>query len=289
MRLLLIFIFLFCSLKSSFSQNTYQGLLWEIYGNGLTDTSYLYGTMHIQDERVFQFQEGVEKAFDRSVIFAMELNMDSVNTLELMSELIMESPHRLDSLLSEKEYEIVNQYFKDSLGIGLLIFNKMQPIYTSQMVSLKKMNKDSAEALDIYLFNKAKEQNKIVVGLEFMEEQINAFKSIPYDIQAKELFNAVEDAINGEDQQIDGLIDYYVKGDLDRLLALTLESEFSDNEINTIFQKVFLVNRNHKMADRSEKYIKEGSTFIAIGAAHLPGNEGVIENLRKKGYTVKAF
>jgi len=289
MRLLLIFIFLFCSLKSSFSQNTYQGLLWEIYGNGLTDTSYLYGTMHIQDERVFQFQEGVEKAFDRSVIFAMELNMDSVNTLELMSELIMESPHRLDSLLSEKEYEIVNQYFKDSLGIGLLIFNKMQPIYTSQMVSLKKMNKDSAEALDIYLFNKAKEQNKIVVGLEFMEEQINAFKSIPYDIQAKELFNAVEDAINGEDQQIDGLIDYYVKGDLDRLLALTLESEFSDNEINTIFQKVFLVNRNHKMADRSEKYIKEGSTFIAIGAAHLPGNKGVIENLRKKGYTVKAF
>jgi len=289
MRLLLIFIFLFCSLKSSFSQNTYQGLLWEIYGNGLTDTSYLYGTMHIQDERVFQFQEGVEKAFDRSVIFAMELNMDSVNTLELMSELIMESPHRLDSLLSEKEYEIVNQYFKDSLGIGLLIFNKMQPIYTSQMVSLKKMNKDSAEALDIYLFNKAKEQNKIVVGLEFMEEQINAFKSIPYDIQAKELFNAVEDAINGEDQQIDGLIDYYVKGDLDRLLALTLESEFSDNEINTIFQKVFLVNRNHKMADRSEKYIKKGSTFIAIGAAHLPGPEGVIENLRKKGYTVKAF
>lgn len=289
MRLLLIFIFLFCSLKSSFSQNTYQGLLWEIYGNGLTDTSYLYGTMHIQDERVFQFQEGVEKAFDRSVIFAMELNMDSVNTLELMSELIMESPHRLDSLLSEKEYEIVNQYFKDSLGIGLLIFNKMQPIYTSQMVSLKKMNKDSAEALDIYLFNKAKEQNKIVVGLEFMEEQINAFKSIPYDIQAKELFNAVEDAINGEDQQIDGLIDYYVKGDLDRLLALTLESEFSDNEINTIFQKVFLVNRNHKMADRSEKYIKEGSTFIAIGAAHLPGPEGVIENLRKKGYTVKSF
>ena len=289
MRALLIFIFLFCSLKNSFSQNTYQGLLWEIYGNGLTDTSYLYGTMHIQDKRVFQFQEGVQKAFDRSVIFAMELNMDSVNTLELMSELIMESPYRLDSLLSENEYEIVNQYFKDSLGIGLLIFNKMQPIYTSQMVSLKKMNKDSAEALDIYLFNKAKEQNKIVVGLEFMEEQISAFKSIPYDIQAKELFNAVEDAINGEDQQIDGLIEYYIKGDLDRLLALTLESEFSDNEINTIFQKVFLVNRNHKMADRSEKYIKEGSTFIAIGAAHLPGNEGVIENLRKKGYTVKAF
>tara|TARA_B110000014_G_scaffold263308_1_gene259636 strand:+ start:2092 stop:2961 length:870 start_codon:yes stop_codon:yes gene_type:complete len=289
MRALLIFIFLFCSLKSSFSQNTYQGLLWEIYGNGLTDTSYLYGTMHIQDERVFQFQEGVQKAFDRSVIFAMELNMDSVNTLELMSELIMESPYRLDSLLSENEYEIVNQYFKDSLGIGLLIFNKMQPIYTSQMVSLNKMNKDRAEALDIYLFNKAKEQNKIVVGLEFMEEQINAFKSIPYDIQAKELFNAVEDAINGEDQQIDGLIEYYIKGDLDRLLALTLESEFSDNEINAIFHEVFLVNRNHKMADRSEKYIKKGSTFIAIGAAHLPGNEGVIEILRKKGYTVKAF
>ena len=288
MKRTFIFVFLFSSLLS-FSQSKYNSLCWKIYDNGLTDTSYLYGTMHVQDSRVFQFKNGIQEAFNRCEIFALELNMDSVNTFQLMDELIMEPPNRLDSLLTNKEYEMVSQYFKDTLGIGLMIFNKMQPIYTSQLISFEKLKKDQDVALDIYFFNEAKKQNKTTVGLEFMEEQLNAFKSIPYDVQAKELFKAVENAYKGEGQEIDELIEYYLNEDLDKLLELTLNSQFMDEEINIIFKQVFLIDRNHKMAERSIKYIKSGPTFIAVGAAHLPGKEGVIENLRKKGYTVEAF
>ena len=288
MKRTFIFVFLFSTLLS-FSQSKYNSLCWKIYDNGLTDTSYLYGTMHVQDSRVFQFKNGIQEAFNRCEIFALELNMDSVNTFQLMDELIMEPPNRLDSLLTNKEYEMVSQYFKDTLGVGLMIFNKMQPIYTSQLISFEKLKKDQDVALDIYFFNEAKKQNKTTVGLEFMEEQLNAFKSIPYDVQAKELFKAVENAYKGEGQEIDELIEYYLNEDLDKLLELTLNSQFMDEEINIIFKQVFLIDRNHKMAERSIKYIKSGPTFIAVGAAHLPGNEGVIENLRKKGYTVEAF
>ena len=288
MKRTFIFVFLFSSLLS-FSQSKYNSLCWKIYDNGLTDTSYLYGTMHVQDSRVFQFKNGIQEAFNRCEIFALELNMDSVNTFQLMDELIMEPPNRLDSLLTNKEYEMVSQYFKDTLGIGLMIFNKMQPIYTSQLISFEKLKKDQDVALDIYFFNEAKKQNKTTVGLEFMEEQLNAFKSIPYDVQAKELFKAVENAYKGEGQEIDELIEYYLNEDLDKLLELTLNSQFMDEEINIIFKQVFLIDRNHKMAERSIKYIKSGPTFIAVGAAHLPGKEGVIENLRRKGYTVEAF
>ena len=288
MKRTFIFVFLFSSLLS-FSQSKYNSLCWKIYDNGLTDTSYLYGTMHVQDSRVFQFKNGIQEAFNRCEIFALELNMDSVNTFQLMDELIMEPPNRLDSLLTNKEYEMVSQYFKDTLGIGLMIFNKMQPIYTSQLISFEKLKKDQDVALDIYFFNEAKKQNKTTVGLEFMEEQLNAFKSIPYDVQAKELFKAVENAYKGEGQEIDELIEYYLNEDLDKLLELTLNSQFMDEEINIIFKQVFLIDRNHKMAERSIKYMKSGPTFIAVGAAHLPGKEGVIENLRKKGYTVEAF
>ena len=288
MKRTFIFVFLFSSLLS-FSQSKYNSLCWKIYDNGLTDTSYLYGTMHVQDSRVFQFKNGVQEAFNRCEIFALELNMDSINTFQLMDELIMEPPNRLDSLLTNKEYEMVSQYFKDTLGVGLMIFNKMQPIYTFQLISFEKLKKDQDVALDIYFFNEAKKQNKTTVGLEFMEEQLNAFKSIPYDVQAKELFKAVENAYKGEGQEIDELIEYYLNEDLDKLLELTLNSQFMDEEINIIFKQVFLIDRNHKMAERSIKYIKSGPTFIAVGAAHLPGNEGVIENLRKKGYTVEAF
>ena len=288
MKRTFIFVFLFSSLLS-FSQSKYNSLCWKIYDNGLTDTSYLYGTMHVQDSRVFQFKNGIQEAFNRCEIFALELNMDSVNTFQLMDELIMEPPNRLDSLLTNKEYEMVSQYFKDTLGIGLMIFNKMQPIYTSQLISFEKLKKDQDVALDIYFFNEAKKQNKTTVGLEFMEEQLNAFKSIPYDVQAKELFKAVENAYKGEGQEIDELIEYYLNEDLDKLLELTLNSQFMDEEINIIFKQVFLIDRNHKMAERSIKYMESRPTFIAVGAAHLPGKEGVIENLRRKGYTVEAF
>ncbi len=288
MKKILFIFFLFIFSFNLYSQKEYQSLFWKIYGNGLSDTSYLYGTMHLQDERIFQFKDGVSDAFNRSEIYAMELNMDSLDPNKLMAELVMESPNTLESLLSEKDYELINQYYIDSLGISLFIFNKMQPIYTAQMISLKDMEKQKDEALDIYFFKEAKKQNKTTIGLEFMDEQINAFKSIPYDMQANELLRAVEEAISGTNMQIDELIEYYINGDLDKLLDLTLETDYADEKINNIFQKVFLIERNHKMANRSEKYIKRGATFIAVGAAHLPGKEGVIENLRAKGYTVTA-
>jgi uncharacterized protein YbaP (TraB family) len=272
----------------NYSQQEYKGLFWKVYGNNLSDTSYLYGTMHTQDERVFQFKDGVLDAFNKSIVYAMELNMDSVNEFEVIQQLIMDSTYSLQTLLTKKEYTFVDQYFKDSLNISLFLFNKMYPIFTSQMIALKDLGNEKEEALDLYFFTEAKKQQKIIVGLEKMEDQINTFKSIPYELQAKELLRAVQDIYNGNALQIDELMEWYIKGDLNKLLELTSENESSSNEMNEIINTVFLIDRNHKMADRSEKYIKKGPTFIAVGAAHLPGEEGIIENLRSKGYTVKA-
>ena len=83
--LLTIFTLSYCS------QEKYNSLFWKIYGNNLNDTSFLYGTMHTQDERVFQFRKGVNDAFNKSTIYAMELNIDSIDQVELMQGLIMDS------------------------------------------------------------------------------------------------------------------------------------------------------------------------------------------------------
>ena len=288
MRHLILLILTFNFLLSSYSQKEYKSLFWKIYGNGLADTSYLYGTMHTKDKRVYQFKNGVLDAFNKSKVYAMELNMDSVNEFEVLQQLIMDSTYSLQTLLTKEEYTFVDQYFKDSLNISLFLFNKIHPIFTSQMIALKDLGNEEEEALDLYFFTEAKRQQKVIVGLEKMEEQINTFKSIPYELQAKELLRAVEDIFNGNALQIDELMEWYIKGDLNKLLELTSENESSTNEMNEIINTVFLIDRNRKMADRSEKYIKKGPTFIAVGAAHLPGEEGVIENLRSKGYTVKA-
>ena len=268
-------------------QEKYNSLFWEISGNGLTDHSYLYGTMHTQDERAFQFKDGVMDAFNQAEIYAMELNMDSVDQAALLSELIMDSTYSLKTLLTADEYTVVSDFFRDSLGQALFMFEKMQPLFTAQMVSLRDLEAQQTDALDIYFFKEAKKQKKQTIGLEKTMEQINAFSSIPYELQAKGLVDAVTDYGKEGELDMDAMMNYYVEGNLDKLLEMTTKDE-KDEEMSKIFNDIFLVKRNYNMADRAEPFIKKGSTFIAVGAAHLPGKEGIIKLLRKKGYKVIA-
>jgi uncharacterized protein len=268
-------------------QEKYNSLFWEISGNGLTDHSYLYGTMHTQDERAFQFKDGVMDAFNNAEIYAMELNMDSVDQAALLSKLIMDSTYSLKTLLTADEYTIVSDFFRDSLGQALFMFEKMQPLFTAQMVSLRDLEAQQTDALDIYFFKEAKKQKKQTIGLEKTMEQINAFSSIPYELQAKGLVDAVTDYGKEGELDMDAMMNYYVEGNLDKLLEMTTKDE-KDEEMSKIFNDIFLVKRNYNMADRAEPFIKKGSTFIAVGAAHLPGKEGIIKLLRKKGYKVIA-
>ena len=268
-------------------QDKYNSLFWEISGNGLTEHSYLYGTMHTQDERAFQFKEGVMDAFNHAEIYAMELNMDSVDQAALLSRLIMDSTYSLKTLLTADEYTVVSDFFKDSLGQALFIFERMQPLFTTQMVALRDLEAQQTDALDIYFFKEAKKQKKQTIGLEKTMEQIDAFSAVPYKLQAKELVDAVTDYGKEGGLDMDLMMKYYVEGNLDKLLEMTTEDE-EDEEMAKIFNDIFLVKRNYNMADRAEPYIKKGSTFIAVGAAHLPGEEGIITLLRKKGYKVIA-
>ena len=283
----LIYLTIFLFQLTAIGQDKYNSLFWEISGNGLKESSFLYGTMHTQDERAFQFKEGVMDAFNHAEIYAMEINMDSVDQVALLSKLIMDSTYSLKTLLTEDDYTIVSDFFRDSLGQALFMFEKMQPLFTTQMVSLRDLEAQQADALDIYFFKEAKKQKKQTIGLEKTIEQIDAFSSISYELQAEGLVDAVKNYGNEDELDMDAMMKYYVEGNLDKLLEMTTDPR-ENAEMAKIFNDVFLVKRNYNMAERAEPFIKKGSTFIAVGAAHLPGEYGVIELLRKKGYKVIA-
>ena len=191
MKKYIIYFSILLSQIVGYGQEKYNSLFWEISGNGLKNNSYLYGTMHTQDERAFQFKEGVIDAFNQAEIYAMELNMDSVNQGALLSKLIMDSTYSLKTLLTADEYAVVSNFFKDSLGQALFMFEKMQPLFTAQMVTLRDLEAQQTDALDIYFFKEAKKQKKQTIGLEKTIEQIDAFSAIPYELQAKGLVDAV--------------------------------------------------------------------------------------------------
>ncbi len=274
---------------TAFSQEEYKSLFWSISGNGLEKTSYLYGTFHSKDQRVFNFKKGVKKAFDKADIYAMELNLDSIDRVGMMAAMIMDSNKTLKTLLTKEDYAFVNQFFIDSIGMSLFMFNKMQPLITAQMVATKDLKAEQENALDMHWFKEAKKQGKQLVGLETMEEQITAIKSISVEQQAKDLVKAVIDFGKEEEISIEELLEIYTQGDLDRLMEVMDEFSGDTPGNQKIFNEAFLYSRNKHMAARVEEYLKKGSVFMAVGAAHLPQQKGVIELLRAKGYTVKAL
>ena len=274
---------------STVAQEEYKSLFWSISGNGLKETSYLYGTFHSKDQRVFNFKEGVKEAFDKADTYAMELNLDSIDRVSMMSAMIMDSNKTLKTLLSKEDYTLVNQFFIDSIGMSLFMFNKMQPLITAQMIMTKNLKSEQENALDFHWFKKAKEQGKELVGLETMNEQIEAIKSISVEQQANDLVKAVVDYGKEEEISTGQLLEIYANGNLDSLMLLMDEFSGDSPSNQEIFNEAFLYSRNKHMANRVEKYLKKGSVFMAVGAAHLPKEKGVIELLRAKGYRVKAL
>ncbi|MDQ3191633.1 MAG: TraB/GumN family protein [Bacteroidota bacterium] len=276
----LFFPILMLLAPSAFSQDSHKSLLWEISGNGLSEPSYLYGTMHTADKRVFNFKRGVIEAFNNAQAFAMELDFEKSIKFNLIEKLIMDSGYTIQSLLSEEEYAKVSAFFRDSLKQNVMMYNKMQPMFLASMVSQRNLKKDMGEPLDLYFNSLAKEQNKQIYGLETMEEQINAFSSISYKEQAEALLDAVENSEQGKNE-MEQMLEDYISGDLDKLLNMTKDKEMSED-----FIEIFLTKRNRIMAERAEVIMKEKSVFIAVGAAHLAGEQGLISLFQNKGYRV---
>lgn len=287
MKINIIFLLILTISFASYGQTKYNSLCWKISGNGLEKDSYLYGTFHTADKRVFEFKDGVEDAFIEADIYAMELNMDSIDKVAMMKAMVMDSNKTLKTLLTPEDYEIVNQFFIDSIGMSLFMFNKMQPFITAQMIVTKDLKSEKENALDLYWFTKAKNLGKELVGLETMLEQMNTFKSIPVEKQAQELVKSVKDYGKEEGMNMDEMVEIYQSGNLD-LLMEEMDKYSEESAIDKAdFNEKFLFIRNVNMANRVVKYLKKGSVFMAVGAAHLPGEKGVIELLRGKGYSVE--
>ncbi len=271
------------SAQDSSQSGSYQGRLWAITGNSTQDTSYLYGTIHIKDEKAYRFPDGTKEALRSVDAYAGELNMDSINPFAMRSKLMMKDSTTLQDLLNEKAYKDVKLFFQDSLNMDLKPFERMHPFFILSQIQLRSFSADSAQALDRYFHSFAKKQGKKLIGLERMSEQLGVIQSIPYDSMAQQLVRIARGEISssGGERSMQEMLDAYVKGKLSTLLRLTKEQKMSEN-----FVQSFLYERNERMADRAAVHLKEQPTFIAVGAAHLPGERGMIELLRDKGFKV---
>lgn len=263
-----------------------KSLLWEISGNGLTKPSYLFGTMHILCADDIHLSDAFKKIIAGSDQIYFEVDMDDLmGIMGSIRYLRMTGNKKLVDLLSKEEYDRVKNYF--SKNPSLLPFPMMEsfkPFFISSLLSEQSMDCPSKQGMEQAIMGEAKSSSKEIKGLETLQFQAGLFDSIPYERQAQELLKIIDSASvqKGDTKE---LMDIYRNQDLDKIQELTLKEDGVTSE----FMNILLYNRNADWAVKMNKLMPGASLLFAVGAAHLPGEKGVINLLQKQGYTVKAI
>ncbi|MCX6295153.1 MAG: TraB/GumN family protein [Bacteroidetes bacterium] len=273
----------------------YQSLLWEISGNGMKKPSYLYGTMHVSNKLAFNLTDSFFVAIKSCEAVALELNMDvwmddimkmkDANTFKNTTNYIYnhygfyKGAFALD-IPKEKDLKGLLQ-FSPSISNNLLYRNNR---YESDY--------EEDNYLDVFIFQSGKKLNKKIFGLENFrttEEFLNRAEAEGADQVADDKTKEDENEqsrlrlkqLTNDKSYNETLEDAYRKGDLDLLDTLNkLSSE-------PLFIKYMINERNKIMAHRMDSIMKRMPLFTGVGASHLPGNDGVLELLRRMGYTVR--
>ncbi len=255
-------------------------LLWEISGKDLPQSCYLFGTMHLRDERVFELCDSVMLAIESVDAFAMEVHPDSALTYVMNLSLNdRDTFNELRETLSEEAYEEVEDLLKRKSDTSIDELRSKKPELVEQMLQgIKELpfTKKKPQILDLTLFSYASDRGKKMYGLEQMGE---------YKDLTKAFFGMFEDTLIANDKppvSLNSLIQIYQKGDLDEV-----KKRLNDRFPNENYRQELLTNRNIRMVDKLIGLGKQQSIFCAVGTAHLPGDDGMIALLRNKGYQVR--
>lgn len=264
----------------------YHSLLWKISGNGLRRPSYLFGTMHTADARAFGPAQKALKYFPKTKAYAMELDPQKMMDPGLLNKVMMGKGYSLKKMIPGAEYHFLDSLALIQTGYSMLLFDNVEPVFVMTILESVEMGlNDSSvdgneDVMDLYFYNQAKKAKKKVIGIETVGEQLGALNSMSYDEQAKLLVDEIRTFNDKKDDDQD-VLRFYIDQNLDSLGG-------PENDMPPKFYAAMITDRNARMADRIAVFIKKKPTFIAIGAMHLPGDGGVIDLLRKKGFKVEA-
>jgi hypothetical protein len=262
-----------------------KGLLWKIDKPGHAP-SHLYGTMHVGDPRVTRLAPEVEAAFSGAERFAMEmlLNFRAVSVITRAS--FFDDGRTLKSVMQADDYQRLMRLLNDTLRLPEDLVINMRPwavLMAMMMPSDGQMSQDAA--LDMVLYRRAALRKIPLLGLETAEEQLAIFESLSLQEQIW-LLNKSVDEFSQSGEQLYTMLDAYLDRDLEGLVLLQQQYMYADSDIDDRFMLELVDKRNLRMVRRMQDVLAQGNAFIAIGALHLPGENGVLHLLEQQGFTV---
>jgi uncharacterized protein len=265
----------------TYEQSVYgKGLLWRISKDDAVP-SFVFGTIHVSDESITRLPEKVISALNSSRIFVMEALPEPSEMMTFASRMYFSDGRKLTDLLSRALFEEVVRLL-ENYHLSADIVSVIKP--WAAFLTLNYPS-ESGQILDYKLLEIARGNGAELKGLESVQEQLDIFDNFEIDKQIKLLSDTVCHYAYAE-EDFDSMKSMYLDRDVSGLYAYAQRYSQSEDELYNELIKKLLIDRNHTMAERMLIDLDKGSAFIAIGAMHLAGDEGVLAILAKNEYDI---
>jgi len=277
-NLILFFLFFFI-ISLSFAQSNF--LLWKISGNGLKQDSYLFGTIHMLCPDDFEIKQKILTALAASQKVIFEVDLSKAENMSIIQKYTSPDPDFIKAYSKEEIRKMDSVLTAEQFSIKILDY--VSPITAVSLFSMKSFNCPDPRQLKSFeaeLLALAHTQGKTVGELETPEFQFSMLK----DLITPKLFMESVFQLDKYPDLTAKMVNAYKNENLAELTKLIQDPTWMSKE-----QKEKLLNdRNKNWVNLIPALIKEESCFLAVGAGHLLGEQGLIPLLQSKGYTVTA-
>lgn len=263
------------------AQSPYAGsVLWKVSGNGLAAPSYLYATIPTSNPKALQLSDSVQMALDSAQLFVAELQWDTIN-LATPSWLMGDTKdYSLDKYLDKPTFAALEHILEKDYHLKYFgNLKSFKPIYL-----YLGLIRDTGEVLqpDVAgnLKNLASQKGKPMTGLLDPIKIARELDSISIKEQTDLLKAAIKAKQTATRKGADLMKDY-LAGDLDKVLQFQRKHDYPDK----LFKLLFRLH-NQQLANTIDGMVQQQTLFVTLEIPHLVGDNGVIDLLRKKGYTV---
>lgn len=263
-----------------------RGLLWQIEG-AAEEPSFLFGTMHSADEEVTRLAPPVAEAFARARALALEVIMTTEAQIRMATAMALRDGRTLEQVLGPALFERALAAGRP-YGLGPQQLRLFKPWAVMTLLSLPpsevKRQAAGEAPLDQRLQALAQERGMDLHALEAIEDQIGMLDDMAEDDQIAMLAAVVD-----QSAEVEALFEKMRGAYLDRrpgriFELMQAQQTGLDPELLRTFNERLLDRRNARMVAAMEPLLDRGGAFIAVGALHLPGEEGILKHLEERGY-----
>ena len=263
--------------------------IWKIESD--SNTVYLMGSIHFLKEADYPLDDRYDQCFEDAENVVFELNFDSTQTPAFQQYTVMKAFYpqgeTFQGSVSDSTFTLVkNKLLK--LGVPVEKLNTFQPWFiavTMLSLNLQKIGFDPKLGVDMHFFERAKEAQKNIIGLESPEYQLDLLSTLGGEDQEDFIIQTI-DQFDEMESVLHDLVDAWSNGDLEKL------DEFLNEgfEEYPALKQSLLIDRNYNWLDDVVEYTKDNEDYLVIvGSGHLAGEEGLIMLLEAKGYSVERF